>query len=1034
MMVYVTRIILHHDQEMPLDEITINRLAKLLFRHCAGILIFLLALPVSGQQVTPVDFNRDIRPILSENCFFCHGPDANQRQADLRLDREADAKQVLKAGHADESELFRRIISQDTDELMPPPDSNRSLEREQIELIKQWIDSGGNWAGHWAFEPIHRDPVARDQAIDFHVQRKLKSQGLEFASMADRSTLIRRVAIDLTGLPPTIDQIAAFTSDESPDAFANMVERFLASPAYGERMAWIWLDAARYADTNGYQGDNERTMWPWRDWVIKAYNENMPFDQFSIWQLAGDLLPDATEEQILATGFNRNHPINGEGGRIPAENRVDYVMDMTETTGTIWMGLTFNCCRCHDHKYDPLTQEDYYSLFAFFNQTPIDGAGGNAQTPPVLVVPENSTQRQQKKRLASSIGSLEQKMDQRANQIGPQLAGWSKRRLEERQHENSWAVFKPNEMVAIKSQLKLLEDFSVLSFGLNPETDTYQVTGPTDLNTVHAVRLETLNHPSMTKGGLSRSASSNFVLTDFSVTLILPDGQLRPISIASAEADFEQSQTHVVTTAFDDSPQTGWAVYQNGKSLTDEHEAVFVFEKAIEVPEGARLQVVLDHQSVHKNHNIGRFRLSFTEHANPKLTSPDTELLAALQTPSAQRTKQQSQLIQQSFLEEDAEYVDLKKQRDATKQELEKLISEMPKVMVMADIKNPRRTFRLNRGSYQQPLDEVTPRVPEMLQSLPASDAPNRLALANWLFDDGNPLTARVAANRLWAQFFGHGLVKTVDDFGVQGEPPSHPELLDWLAAEYRDSGWDTKHMIRLILNSQTYQQTARTTAKLLELDPENRLLGRFPRMRMPAWMLRDHALAASGRLVRQTGGKPVNSYQPEGVWEEASFGKKKYSMDAGDDLYRRSIYTFWRRIAPPTMLFDNADRMTCSVKNYRTNTPLHALNTLNDTTFVEASRLLATNVLKQKLTDRDSLQQVFLRVLSRKPAEPETSILLKALARTRPQFQQDQTAAEELVQVGQSPVDPDIDSIELASWTSLGLAIMNLDEARTRQ
>ncbi len=900
--------------------------------------LYVLVQPTLGQLPAKIDFNRDIRPILSENCYFCHGPDANQRQADLRLDVESNAGQVFQPGDSKHSELFLRIRSDDPEELMPPPDSNRQLNQNQIQLIERWIDEGGTWAQHWAFSPVTKPelvPEAKQNPIDFFIHRQLKANGLDFSPAADRATLIRRVSLDLTGLPPTIEEIDAFLNDESPAAYVNLVDRYLASPAYGERMAWNWLDAARYADTNGYQGDNERTMWPWRDWVVKAYNDNLPFDQFSTWQLAGDLIPNATYEQILATGFNRNHPINGEGGRIPEENRIDYVMDMAETTGTVWMGLTFNCCRCHDHKYDELTQEDYYSLFAFFDQTPVTGGGGNAQTPPVLSAPSDE-QKRQIVALNSKITTLRQRLDLRAKAISTGQRAWEQVELAKFGDSKRWHVFDATVFEAKQAELKQLDDFSLLAFGPNPDNDDYQVSGVTPLKNLTAVRLEVLNHPSMNEGGLTRAPSSNFVLTDFSVFVIEPDQEARLIPISSAQADFEQPN-HPVTRAFDGDETNGWAVWKNGKQKRREHEAVFVFKEKVEVSENAEIKFVMKHRSPHTQHNIGRFRLSLTDQAQPALPGENANLLAALEVPLEQRSEKQADLVARAFLAADAKHSSIKEQIQAEEENLKRLNQLIPQVMVMADIPKPRKSFRLNRGSYEQPLNEVSARVPEMFLQLSSDKKPDRLALANWLFDESNPLTSRVAVNRLWAQFFGVGLVKTTEDFGVQGEPPSHPELLDWLAAEYRESGWNTKHMIRLFLNSRTYRQSSRTNQNLLELDPENRRLSRATRYRMPSWMIRDHALAASGRLVRTLGGQPVNTYQPNGVWEEASFGNKVFKLGSGDELYRRTLYTFWRRIASPTMLFDNADRMTCSVKTYQTNTPLHALSTLNDTTYVEA-------------------------------------------------------------------------------------------------
>jgi len=1014
-------------------------------KHKSFILIFITILVLVRfdselvAQESQIDFSRDIQPILSENCYFCHGPDSKQRAADLRLDVEDDAKAYFQPGDADASELYLRICSDDDDEKMPPPDSNRSLNPGQIKLIKRWLNQGAKWSQHWAFRPIARSDTPADKAIDTFVAKKLKQNGLDFSPAADANILIRRISLDLTGLPPTPQQIDTFLKDDSPDAYRKMVNRFLASPAYGQRMAWTWLDAARYADSNGYQGDNERTMWPWRDWVVDAYNQNMPFDQFSTWQLAGDLLPNATEKQILATGFNRNHPINGEGGRIAEENRIDYVMDMAETTGTVWMGLTFNCCRCHDHKYDQLSQEDYYSLFAFFNQTPVTGGGDNAKTPPVLSVPDEN-QRKQKNRLESQLAVANDKLAKRKLEIESFQTEWEtaeQKRIKERNH---WNVLKPEKFYAVNSRIKKLAGDSLLIFGGNPNQNNYHVTASSKLKTIRAIRLEALNHNTMTKKGLSRSSSSNFVLTDFTVYVVAPDGEPVEIKIASAIADYEQLP---VKHAIDDNPKTGWAVWAKDKDMTQEHEAVFVFEKAVELPEKAKLKIILKHESDHKQHTIGHFRISATENENPQLLNAGTELADALKTSPSNRTKEQNEVITNTYLEQDDEHVLLLADVKKVEQKIARLNKSIPQVMVMADKPQYRKSFRLNRGSYQEPLDEVFARVPKLLSPLPAKSKSNRLALANWLFEKSNPLTPRVSVNRIWVQFFGTGIVKTTEDFGVQGEPPSHPELLDWLAAEYRDSGWDTKHVIRLILNSQTYRQSSKTNPKLLKLDPENRLLARASRFRMPAWMLRDNALAASGHLVGKPGGPPVNTYQPAGVWEEASFGKKKFKLDSGESLYRRSLYTFWRRIAAPTMFFDNADRMTCSVKTYRTNTPLHALNTLNDITFVEAARLLATKVLDlddAKLknpdleTDKARLKIVFRRLVSRDPDPTEAKILIGALNRTRTQYSANPKSAKAFIEIGESPTNNKIEAVELASWTSLCLAVINLDEALTRQ
>lgn len=990
------------------------------------------ALSITSVADEPVDFARDIQPILSENCYFCHGPDAKQRVSNLRLDIEEEAKQSIVAFDADASELFSRIKSDDPDERMPPPDSHRSLTPDQVSLIKQWISEGGKWGQHWAYKPIVKPEIETENAIDFFVNQQLQQRGLEFSPSADRRTLLRRVSLDLTGLPPTVEQIERFLADTSPDAYRQMVERVIQSPAYGERMAWDWLDSARYADTNGYQGDNERTMWPWRDWVIGAFNDNLPFDQFSKWQIAGDLFAEPTEEQILATGFNRNHPINGEGGRIPEENRIDYVMDMAETTGTVWLSLTFNCCRCHDHKYDQLTQDDYYSLFAFFNQTPVTGAGGNAQTAPVLSVPDEP-QRLQLAKLENELSNLASRKKRHVDSLNHRQNEWEVSQTKQIQQNQSWSVWHPESYSAQKADLVYSDDGSLLAAGTNPINDIYQLTGKSDLPNVRAIRLEVLKHPTMTGGGLTRSVSSNFVLTDFAAYVVEPGKSPTRLPFKQAQADYEQPSLNV-QLAIDSNAQSGWAVWAPDKNMQQEHEAVFSFEKPVTLSPDAKLKLVLKHESIHKQHNIGRLRISLTDQKNPTLAGDTAKLLTALKQPIESRSPEQLKLIHRKYIESDADYQTQIKNINSITSQIESLAKQFPKVMVMADRPELRKTYRLNSGSYEEPLNEVSMRVPEMFFPLPENATPNRLALANWLFSVDNPLTPRVSINRIWAKFFTTGLVKTLEDFGVQGEPPSHPKLLDWLAAEYRDSGWDTKRMIRLILNSRTYRQSSQTTPSLLELDPDNRLLARASRFRIPSWMIRDYALAASGRLVRKIGGQPVNSYQPKGVWEEASFGKKTYRQGSGDALYRRSIYTFWRRIAAPTMIFDNADRMTCSVISYRTNTPLHALNTLNNTTYVEAARLLAASVLKEKLSEQETLAKIYQRVVTRLPRAREIPILLAGLNRDRQQFAANNGNAISFLGVGETPVDPSLDPVELASWTNLCIAVLNLDESLTRQ
>jgi hypothetical protein len=816
-----------------------------------------------------VDFNRDVRPILSDNCFLCHGPDASARKAKLRLDTQDGALRktdpIIVPGRSADSELVRRLLATDSSEVMPPPRSNKKLTPGQIDTLKRWIDQGASWGRHWAFEKPRRPPPTTVKnagwprnPLDAFILARLEKQGLAPSPEASRETLLRRVTLDLTGLPPTLDEIDAFLADRSPDAYDKVVARLLASPRFGERMVWEWLDAARYADSNGYQGDSERTMWPWRDWAVRALNAKLPFDQFTVWQLAGDLIPGGSRDQKLATGFLRNHMINGEGGRIAEENRVDYVMDMTETTGTVWLGLTLNCCRCHDHKFDPLLQKEYYGLFAFFNNTPVSGGGGNPQTPPVLELlspPEEARLADARRQAAEAAGELE-----------------------------------------------------------------------------------------------------------------VLEGLLFP--------------------------------RDNGKSPAESAAAK-------DLP---------------------------------------AEVKKALRLAPLQRNPGQLGQLAKHFAEKHQEYALRANALSVALSVRDDLARRVVRVMVMEDMPKARDTFLLQKGLYNKPGDKVSAGVPAVLPPLPDAAPRNRLALANWLVSSDNPLTARVVVNRYWQQFFGAGLVKTVEDFGVQGEQPVHPELLDWLAVDFVESGWSLEHLCRRIVTSAVYRQSSRVSPALLEADPANRLLARGPRFRLPSWLIRDQALAASGLLVEQPGGPPVNPYQPPGIWEEATFGGKRYQQSRGDDLYRRSVYTFWRRIIAPTAFFDTASRQVCTVKQSRTNIPLHALTTLNDITFVEASRALAEKVLRESgkgvptrsVGTRDEdvrrIDLAFRRVLTRKPTAEELSVLLAGLQRLRGQFAADQAGARKLLAVGDSKRDERLDPVEHAAWTSLCNLIFNLDEALTRE
>ncbi len=857
--------------------------------------LFAAFLAGGTQAAEKIDFNRQILPILSDACFHCHGPDPETREARLRLDqrdglfRTREGVTVVAPGQPDASELILRITSPHEDEVMPPRKVARQLKPAEIDLLKRWVAGGAPWGAHWAFSPPQRPavPVPADpqlaarvsNPVDAFIFARLEREKLAPAAEAPPETLLRRVTLELTGLPPTPAELDAFAADRSPDAYERVVDRLLASPRYGERWAWDWLDLARFADTNGFQGDPERTMWPWRDWVVNALNANMPFDRFTIEQLAGDLLPGATTEQKLASGFHRNNMFNGEGGRIPEETRVENVFDRVETTATVWLGLTFTCARCHDHKYDPIAQQDYYALFDIFNQLSETGRNqGGGQVPPVMDL-STPAEQERVKRANAKLDALARRVDAFELKKFPRPEG-------------------------------------------RPVADS-------------------------------------------------PDAIKLPGNLYATHAKVEPRRRNI-----------------NG-------------------------------------------------------------LLEAL--PHFQAT------------DPDPEYAKLLEEHIAAVRERDNATARITRVMIMDELKERRETFVLTRGSYEHKTDQkVVGAIPALFRGAaeaggararpahgkiagpsgadsPPAAAPgeprlNRLDLARWLVSPGNPLAARVTVNRAWQAFFGTGFVKTAEDFGVQSEPPSHPELLDWLATEFVARGWDLKALHRLIVTSATYRQSSRVTPELLERDPDNRLLARGPRHRMPSWMLRDQALAAAGLLHEQRGGPAVKPYQPAGIWEEATFGKKTYQQDHGDALYRRSLYVFWRRIVGPTTFFDAGARQVCTVKVARTNTPLHALVTLNDPAYVEAARVLAQGALATATDDSGRVDQVFRLVTARRPSAAERDILLRRLATLRGQFAADPKAALQLASTGEAPRPGSLDPVEHAAWTALCSLLLNLDETLSRE
>lgn len=1009
---------------------------------------------------TGIDFNRQIRPLLSDNCFACHGPDEKQRKANLRLDTKEGAFGKLKrgghpivAGKPEESELIDRITSEAPSERMPPPKSTKKLTAEQIELLKRWVAEGARYDEHWAFVAPKRPSLptlktkewARNP-IDHFILARLEKEGLKPAPEADRTTLLRRLYLDLTGLPPTPADVDAFLLDKSPAAYEKLVDRLFANPHYGERMALDWLDTARFADTHGYHIDSGRDMTRWREYVIDAFNEDVPFDQFTIEQLAGDLLPGATLRQKIASGFNRNHMINFEGGAIPAEYQNAYIVDRVVTTSTVWLGLTTICSQCHDHKYDPISQREFYQLYAFFNNVPengLDGAKGNAA--PMLPAP---TKEQEKAlaRLDQAIKKLQETLLTPSPDIDKGQQHWEKAAFEK--NAVTWSNVDPKSMTSSgKAILTRQPDGSLLVTGPNPATDVYTLTFAAPLKSVTGIRLEALPHESFAGMGPGRSVNGNIVMTNVSVALKDAKGETS-VRIKNAAADFSQKD-FPISYAIDTNPQTGWAIYPNvGKTTT----AFFALEKPIS---GSEIKITLAFESMFGQHQLGRFRLAVSAAADPLGKSVIPPGIASLlKVPDEKRNEAQKAELRSFYrLQISPDLSAIRGEIAKLQQEKVAIEKAIPTTMVMQDMPAPRDTFLLLRGEYDRKGEKVKAGLPSFLPPL-AKDAPvNRLGLAKWLVDPSHPLTARVTVNRYWQMFFGTGLVKTSEDFGSQSEPPSHPELLDWLAVQFmqptfspasekRPKAWSVQELVRLIVTSSTYRQSSRMTKDLHARDPENRLLARGPRFRLQAELIRDQALAISGLLNPEIGGKSVSPYQPAGLWEElASRADSKnwsaqfFEQSHGKDLYRRSMYTFWKRTSPPPQMltFDAPDRETCTVRRARTNTPLQALILMNDPTYVEAARKLAERLLREAKTTEDRLTLGFRLATARLPNGKEIAILQRVLDQQMARYAKDEAAALKLLGVGESPRDDRLSASELAAWTVVSNVLLNLDEVVTK-
>lgn len=1023
-----------------------------------------LSLFYAAASQAEVQFNRDIRPILSDRCFACHGPDAGNRKAGLRLDIEAAAKAELRQGRVpivpgqpDQSELFRRITTEKKALRMPPAYAGHdALSPQQIALIRQWIEQGASWQAHWSFLPPQRPalPEVKDQRwprnpIDRFVLARLEREGMHPSPEAEKARLLRRVTLDLTGLLPAPGELDAYLKDQSPGAYERVVDRLLASPRYAERMAIRWLEAARYADTNGYQSDGPRDMWRWRDWVINAFHRNMPFDQFTVEQIAGDLLPNATLDQRIATGFHRNHRTSAEGGIVDEEFRVEYVADRTETTSAVWLGLTVGCARCHDHKYDPLPQRDYYRLFAFFNNVPEKGFVYNFGNEEPYIKAPLPEQQKQLDVFDTKIAALQKQLTDLAPQQEAAQHRWEKRLrktsaewelteglvLRKTLDEGEKGLQGEAPVVAGRmGQARSFDGKQFLDAGQSPRKFDYR-----DPFTFAA-----WVKPESPKGAILSRTEDYWEGTGHGLYLV--DGKLRLHVIfrwtdLGMRVETEQpvrlhDWQHVLVTYDGSMKAAGVHMYVDGKPqplkiLFDQCLWPIGSKEPFRIGAGGglRFQGLIDDVRVYDR------ALSPEEAAVVALTTPLAELAAV---PPAQRTPAQTDKLRMSFLEQAAptSVAQLRAELAREQAERKKFYDTIPTVMVMAERPTPRDTFVLKRGAYDAHGEKVSSGVPGVLPALPADTPKNRLALARWIVDRNNPLTARVIANRFWAMLFGTGLVKTVEDFGSQGEWPLHPELLDWLAVEFMDSGWDVKRLLKTIVTSATYRQSSRVTPELLQRDSENRLLARGPRLRLAPEMIRDQALAVSGLLVEKVGGPSVKPYQPPGLWKELQ-GGQEYVADKGEGLYRRSLYTYWRRtVAPPGMVtFDSPNRETCTVRETRTNTPLQALTLMNDVPYVEASRKFAERLLHEGgATDAERINYGYRLALAREPQTAERDVLLAALAKFREAYRRDGDSAAKLLTVGDSAYDASLPKTELAAFAGVASLLLNLDEMVTKE
>jgi hypothetical protein len=1038
-----------------------SRIVVLAFGPAGALFFCAQTRAIDGTNST-IAFNRDIRPILSDNCFPCHGFDAGKRKADLRLDNADGAAavhkghQAIKPGDLAQSELWRRVNETDPKALMPPPASGKKLKPEQVGLLRQWIQDGAVYQKHWAFEaPVRPEVPAvnhRDWAhneVDRFILATLEKKQLEPSAEASKETLIRRLTIDLTGLPPTLEEVDAFLKDEQPDAYDRLVDRLLGSPHYGEQMARHWLDVARYGDTHGLHLDNERSMWPYRDWVVSAFNQNLPFDQFTTWQLAGDLLQNPSREQRVASGFNRCNVSTSEGGAIDEEFQVRYAVDRVEATSTTWMGLTMGCAVCHDHKLDPITQKEFYQVFSIFNNISEKAMDGNALLPPpTMQLPSPEQERQltefdnriqdlekRRRELVAAMNYVDPASLTNSTKPEPKELVWidddfpkgAEVRVHEGNEPNKWInktegpVYSGDRAIQRSGsglhQVYFGKGVEPLTIGGGDKLFAYVYIDPT--NSPKALMLEfhtdewrnraNWGDADVIKHGEKDSPEKTQIGA-------LPEkGKWVRLEVKAADIGLRPRTklTGISFTQFD------------GTAYWDKAGLVSVNDPA-------------------EDTGLSLIAWEKTERDLGDRSSAPQEIKELLKKEPEKREEGERAKLRDYFLgsvyaDGTSELISTRTEIKSVKEKREALDKEIPASMVSKELEKPRPSWVLTRGQYDKHGDAVGPGVPSILPPLPASEQTNRLTFARWLVDPKHPLTARVTVNRFWQQFFGTGLVKTAEDFGAKGEFPSHPELLDWLATEFIRTGWDVKQFVRLLVTSATYRQDSKLTPRLRELDPENRLLARGPRYRLDAEELRDETLYISGLLNLKMGGRGVRPYQPAGIWEAVGYttsNTAKYTQDHGDALYRRSLYIFWKRTAPsPEMsTFDAPSREQCRARRERTDTPLQALLTMNDPQYFEAARQLGYRMLREGgPQDADRLRFGFRLATSRLPLENECAVLEKSLAVQRARYEADVDAAKKVIAVGESPTPYDVSAPELAAYSMIANLLLNMDEVVTK-